>query len=267
MMTGKGRFDGRVYIVTGSTQGLGEGICRRLADEGAAGIVVTGRNESRGHAVCASLAASGTSALFVRADLEHVDDCRAVVQQARDRFGRIDGLVNSAATTDRGTLENTSVELWDRTMNLNVRAPFLLTQEAVRVMKRGIAAGTQRGGSIVNILSMSANGGQPFLCPYSTSKGALATLTKNNAFALRRDRIRVNGLQIGWMDTPAEHLIQQKDGNPPNWLELANARVPFGRILSVDDVAGLTLWLLSDDGEMMTGALIDFDQNVIGAFD
>jgi NAD(P)-dependent dehydrogenase (short-subunit alcohol dehydrogenase family) len=154
------------------------------------------------------------------------------------------------------------VELWDRTMALNVRAPFLLTQEAVRVMKRG-----GRGGSIVNILSMSANGGQPFLCAYSTSKGALATLTKNNAHALRKDRIRVNGLRIGWMETPGEHAIQAKDGNPPDWLEKAAPKQPFGRILSVDDVAGLTLWLLSKDGEMMTGSLIDFDQSVIGAYD
>lgn len=261
------RFDQRIFIVTGSTQGLGERISLRLADEGARGVVVTGRHEARGRAVCAALEAKGTESLFVPGNLENVETCRAIVSRAAQRFGRIDGLVNSAATTDRGTLDSTSVELWDRTMNLNVRAPFLLTQEAVRVMKRGIAAGTQRGGSIVNILSMSGNGGQPFLCPYSTSKGALATLTKNNAFALRRDRIRVNGLQIGWMDTPAEHVIQQKDGNPPNWLELAKARLPFGRILSVDDVAGLTLWLLSDEGEMMTGSIIDFDQHVIGAFE
>lgn len=261
------RFSGRVFIVTGSTQGLGEGICHRLADEGAHGLVVTGRHEARGRAVCEALEKKGAQALFVRADLETVEDCRTIVRRADERFARIDGLVNSAATTDRGHLDDTTVELWDRTMNLNVRAPFLLTQESVRVMKRGIAAGAQRGGSIVNILSMSANGGQPFLCAYSTSKGALGTLTKNNAFALRKDHIRVNGLRIGWMDTPAEHVIQRKDGNPPNWLELAARRLPFGRILSVDDVAGLTTWLLSDAGEMMTGALIDFDQHVIGAFD
>src|ERR1044071_7192979 len=109
-------------------------------------------------------------------------------------------------------------------MNLNVRAPFVLTQEAARVMRRG-----GRGGSIVNILSMSANGGQPFLCAYSTSKGALATMTKNNALALRGDRIRVNGLRIGWMDTPGEHAIQAKDGAPPDWLAKTKAP-PLGRL-------------------------------------
>lgn len=260
-MSGKERLDGRVIIVTGSTQGLGEAIALRCAEKGAAGIVITGRSEDKGRKVAQAIEAKGSKALFVRADLEQVDDCRRIVHDADKKFGRVDGLVNSAATTDRGHLDNTSVELWDRTMSLNVRAPFLLTQESARVMKRN-----GRGGSIVNILSMSANGGQPFLCAYSTSKGALATLTKNNALALRPDRIRVNGLRIGWMETPGEHAIQQKDGKPANWLD-ETKRQPFGRILSVDDVAGLTVWLLADTGEMMTGSLIDFDQNIIGAYE
>jgi NAD(P)-dependent dehydrogenase (short-subunit alcohol dehydrogenase family) len=259
------KLAGKVYVVTGSTQGLGEAIAHACADEGAAGVVITGRNEENGRKVAEALAAKGTKPVFVRADLANVDDCRRIVATALDKLGRVDGLVNSAATTDRGTLEATSVELWDRMMDLNVRAPFVLMQEAVRAMKAQNAKGTARGGSIVNILSMSANGGQPFLCAYSTSKGALATLTKNAAFAHRADRIRVNGLQIGWMETPGEHAIQAKDGAPPDWLEKTKAQ-PFGRILSTKDVAGLTTWLLSDDGEMMTGSLIDFDQNVIGAY-
>lgn len=255
------RLDGRVIVVTGSTQGLGEGIALRCAELGAAGVVLTGRNEAKGLKVAQAIDAKGTNALFVRADLESVEDCKKIIREADARFGRIDGLVNSAATTERGSLDATSVELWDRMMNLNVRAPFVLTQEAARVMKRN-----GRGGSVVNILSMSANGGQPFLCAYSTSKGALATLTKNNALGLRPDRIRVNGLRIGWMETPGEHAIQAKDGKPADWLEGTKAQ-PFGRILSVADVAGLTTWLLADAGEMMTGSLIDFDQNVVGAYE
>jgi NAD(P)-dependent dehydrogenase (short-subunit alcohol dehydrogenase family) len=257
---------GRVVIVTGSTQGLGQAIAEMCADEGALGVVVTGRNEQRGVSVAQSIekrASGNTRAVFVRADLENVEDCKKIVRVAEEKFGRIDGLVNSAATTDRGTIDDTSIELWDRMMNLNVRAPFILMQEAVKVMR---TCGT-RSASIVNILSMSANGGQPFLTAYSTSKGALATLTKNAALGLRKDRIRVNGLRIGWMETPGEHAIQAKDGNPKNWLELAAPKQPFGRILSTKDVAGLCRWLLSDDGEMMTGSLIDFDQNIVGAYE
>jgi len=95
----------------------------------------------------------------------------------------------------------------------------------------------------------------------------LATFTKNVAHALRRDRIRVNGLNIGWMDTPNEHIVQKAMGKPDNWLELAEATQPFGRLLKPLDVAKLTAYLLSDDSQMMTGSIIDYDQNVIGSYD
>ena len=121
---------------------------------------------------------------------------------------------------------------------------------------------------MVNILSVSAHGGQPKLTAYCTSKGALAVLTKNAAYGLRKDRIRVNGLNIGWMATPAEHAIQAAEGAPADWLEQADARSDFGRILRPLDVARMVTFLLAEPGEMVTGSIIDFDHNVImGAFD
>jgi len=122
-------------------------------------------------------------------------------------------------------------------------------------------------GSIVNIISDCAHGGYPFLTAYSASKGALATLTKNVAHALRYDRIRVNGICIGWMYTPHEHQVQVESGQPENWLELVEADKPFKRLLRPRDVAYLTAYLLSDRSDMMTGSLIDFDQKVIGGLD
>lgn len=252
----------KVYVVTGSTQGLGEAIALHLADLGAAGVVVCGRGAEKGKGVCAALEQRGARALFVPADLSKVEDCRRLMREADERFGRIDGLVNSAASTARGTIENTTPEMWDAMFALNVRGPFLLMQDAVRVMRR-----EKRGGAIVNILSVSAHGGQPYLTAYSASKGALGVLTKNVAHAVRKDRIRINGLNIGWMETPGEHAIQKSDGAPENWLELAKGKVPFGRILNTDEVARLTGFLMSSHGEMMTGSLIDFDQNVFGAYD
>jgi NAD(P)-dependent dehydrogenase (short-subunit alcohol dehydrogenase family) len=255
------RLRDRVVVVTGGTQGLGEAIALRCADEGAHAVVVCGRNAEQGRAVAAKLEQKGTRSLYVPADLSRVEDCRAVIAQADQRFKRIDGLVNSAASTARGTLDGTTVDAWDAMFDLNVRAPFLLTQEAARVMKR-----EGRGGSIVNVQSQSAHGGQPFLCAYSTSKGALATFTKNAAHALRGDRIRVNGLNIGWMETPGEHAIQASDGKPQDWLQQAEPLQPFGRILRPGEVASLCVWMLSDDGMMMTGSNVDFDQNVQGAY-
>lgn len=252
----------KIIVVTGGTQGLGEGIARYLANQGAAGLVICGRNQERGQAVAADLEKSGVRTVYVPTDLEREADCRNVIRVCDEKFGRIDGLVNAAGVTTRGTIEDTSVELWDQIFAVNTRAPFILMQEAVRVMKR-----EGHGGSIVNILSMSAHGGQPFITAYCASKGALATLTKNVAHALRFDHIRVNGLNIGWTYTTNEHAVQVAMGKPENWLELAEPKLPFKRLLRPQDVASITTYLLSDESEMMTGSLVDFDQHVIGNYD
>lgn len=250
---------GRVLLVTGGTQGIGEGIARAAAEAGAAGICITGRDAARGRAVTDSL---GVPACFVAADLADAEATARIVEQAEAALGPIDGLVNAAGLTDRGTLLDTPVELWDRLFAVNARAPFLMTQAVAR---RLVALG--RPGAVVNVITMSSHGGQPFLTAYSASKGALATLTKNSANGLKRVRIRVNGINIGWADTPGEHAIQARDGRPPDWLERAEPTQPFGRLIRPRDVAGLAIYLLSDAAEMMTGALIDFDQNVMGTYE
>ncbi len=105
----------------------------------------------------------------------------------------------------------------------------------------------------------------PFLAPYSITKGALMPLTRNLGYALSRDRIRINTLNIGWMDTPGEHAIQVKyHGGDPDWLAGVEAGMPFGRLLKPDEVAKAVAFLASDDSGLMTGAVIDFDQSVVG---
>ena len=252
---------GKVFAVTGSTQGLGEEIVRQAVEQGAAGVVVSGRSRKRGTAVAAAYSSGDCRVVFVEAELQDPVACRRIVACADREFGQLDGLVNAAACTERGTLEDTSVEHWDKLMAINLRAPFLLMQDAVRIMQR-----ERRGGSIVNILSMSAHGGTPNLTPYSVSKGALGTLTRNAANSQRKHRIRVNALNIGWMATPAEDSVQRIEGQPEDWLVAADKSAPFGRILRPGDVARMTVYLLSDSAEMMTGALIDFDQHVMGIY-
>ena len=178
-----------------------------------------------------------------------------------ERFGVVHGLVNAAAETDRGSVWDTTAALIDRLMAVNVRAPMLLLQAAARIMKReGVA------GSIVNIGSVASYGSEVFLFPYATSKSALHAMTRNAAFALARDRIRVNLLNPGWMDTPAEDAIQRRyHGAGDDWLARAEAEQPFGRLLKPDEVARGICFLLSDESGMMTGACLDFDQTVIGA--
>lgn len=251
-----------VFLVTGSTQGIGAAVALALAQAGARGVVICGRSREDGARVKSAIEAAGAAAEYVHADLAEVDDCRAVTAACDKRFGRLDGLVNAAGMTDRGTLEDTTVELWDRMFAVNVRAPFILMQDAVAIMRREAIA-----GRIVNVITMSSHGGQPFITAYCASKGALATLTKNAAHALRGDRIRVNGVNIGWADTPGEHKIQLAGGAPEDWLAKAEAAQPFGRLIKPEDVAKFCLFLLGPDSGLMTGALIDYDQNVMGAYD
>lgn len=253
---------GKVLVITGSTQGLGAEIARLAAERGAEGLIICGRSLGRGEAVAAARRSEGCSAFFVQADLEDPASCNRIIAEAHRFFGRVDGLVNAAACTERGSLEDTSVEQWDKVMAINLRAPFLLMQAGVKSMQR-----TGRGGSIVNILSMSAHGGAAKLTPYSVSKGGLAVLTKNAAHSQRPHRIRINALNIGWMASHGEHDVQLREGQPKDWLERADAGAPFGRILRPRDVAGMTAYLLSDEACMMTGSVIDFDQHVLGIYD
>jgi NAD(P)-dependent dehydrogenase (short-subunit alcohol dehydrogenase family) len=258
-----GPFAGKVAVVTGGTQGLGEAIARLLAERGAAGIVVTGRDRERGEAVAAALGERGAKGLFVPAELGDLGQVRGVVARCDEAFGRVDVLVNAAAITDRGDILSTTPELFERMFAVNVRAPFFLMQDAVRVMLR-----ERTEGAIVNILSMSQHGGQSFLTPYSASKTALGALTKNVAFSLLPHRIRVNGLNIGWMDTPGEHAIQKRAHDaPPDWLREAEARRPFGRLLKPQEVARAVAFLASAESGLMTGSLVDFDQSVDGCWD
>jgi NAD(P)-dependent dehydrogenase (short-subunit alcohol dehydrogenase family) len=253
------RLDGKVVVVTGSTQGLGAAIARRIGQLGAAGIVVTGRDVERGEAVRNELESGGTEAHFVQADLADPDDCAVIIDDCDTRFGRLDGLVNAAGLSTRGTIDDTTVELWDFLFAVNVRAPFLLIQHGARLMRR-----TGDGGSVVNIITMASHGGEPVLTAYSSSKGALATLTRNAGYSLQPDRIRVNGLNIGWTATEGENAVQASVGEPADWLVEADANSPLGRLLRPEDIAPMVTYLLSDAAQMITGSVIDFDQTVLG---
>src|SRR6266481_1330994 len=252
------RNQSTIAVITGGTQGLGLAIARRLATEGDGGIVISGRNADRGGSAAKSRRTRGTECLFVKADVSIPEDCHRLIDTAIKHFGSLNALVNSAAATDRGTLLDTSLEVWDRHFNTNVRGPFLLMQRVVAHLVE-----TGKPGSIVNILSMSAHCGQSFLTPYSASKGALATLTKNVANAFSTKRIRCNGLMVGWMDTPGETATQQKfHGAADDWLAKAESKQRMGQLVKPDQVAGLVSYLLSPESGVMTGALVDYDQNV-----
>jgi NAD(P)-dependent dehydrogenase (short-subunit alcohol dehydrogenase family) len=252
----------KVVLISGGTQGLGAGVARAAAREGAA-LALVGRNAVAGQKVAAGLRADGCPALFVPADIADLSQVSAAAAATVERFGRIDGLVNSAGLTSRGTLLDTTPELLDAHLAVNLRAPFFFMQAAVADMVARKAPGT-----IVNIISASEHGGQPYLAPYVAAKAGLAGLTRNAAHAHRWDRIRINGLDIGWTATDGEDAIQRQfHGAADGWQQRAGESLPMGRLGQVDEIADFVVFLLSGRSGVVTGSVIDWDQNVLGGLD
>jgi NAD(P)-dependent dehydrogenase (short-subunit alcohol dehydrogenase family) len=252
----------RVVLISGGTAGLGAGIARAAAREGAL-VAVTGRRREPGEAMAAELTGTGTKALFAQADVSDVAQARACVAAVIAEFGRVDSLVNAAGLTARGTLLDTTPELFDAHIAVNLKGPFFLMQAVVADL-----AARKASGTIVNIGSTSAHAGQPYLAPYVAAKAGLAGLTRNAAHAHRWDRIRINGLNIGWTDTEGEDATQRRfHGAGDDWRAKAGASLPMGKLGQVSEIADFVVFLLSDRSGVVTGSVIDWDQKVLGGMD
>lgn len=249
-------------LVTGGAQGIGRAIANGAARAGAKAVVIVGRDAAKGAKAADEIAALGPECMFLAVDLAASDAPDRIFDAALARFGQIDALANAAGLTDRGSVADADFALWERLYAVNARAPFFLMQRLIRHLRK-----RKTGGAIVNILSMHAHGGAPSLAVYGSTKAALAGVTRNAAHAHRFDRIRVNGINVGWVDTPAEREMQATTlGQGENWLADAASRQPFGRLITAEEVGRLALYLLSKDSEPMTGSVIDQEQFVIGAF-
>ena len=251
-------LENRVTIVTGSTSGIGRGIAEHFASLGS-NIVVHGRDRADGLETVRRVKAAGRDAEYVDGDLTSEEVCRALIRVAVDRFGGLDILVNNAADTGRGDLEHIAVARWDTIMAVNVRAPFILLQEAIAPMR------ARGGGSVINIGSILAYVGEPKLGAYSVSKGGLMTLTKNCAAYLNRYKIRVNQINVGWTLTEGEDRVKRLEGKGDEWLDEAVRTRPWGRLLMPADVANAVVYFASDDSALVTGAVLDLEQYPVGA--
>ncbi len=252
-------LSGKVVVVTGAAAGIGRAIVHEAAREGVGALVLTDRDPDLARK--SGALPRGVDVAFVQADLEDAAAADRIAAAALDRFGQIDGLVNAAGLTTRGSFVDGTVEVWDKLFDVNARAAFLLMQAAISDMRR---RGT--GGSIVNILSMNAYCGIPELAIYAATKGALATLTRNAANAHMADRIRVNGINLGWVATESERRMQAEVlGRGPDWMTTEAAHMPLGRLVTEEETARLAVFLLGAASVPMSGAIVDFEQKVAGA--
>merc|ERR1712025_1422917 len=203
-----GDLTGCNYIVTGGSQGLGLEIAHQLKKIGAGKIVILARTRSKGESAAAELTSGNCTAYFVQADMADPDSLQGAVAEAiKVLGGQVDGLVNAAGTTERGNMMDTTVDMFNKQFDTNARAPFLLAQAVARHMIE-----KKSRGSIVNISSLAAKGGAPFIMAYSASKAALNTITQNNATELAPYGIRMNAINMGWTYTENENELMVAKG-------------------------------------------------------
>ena len=248
------RLKDKVILVTGSTSGIGEGMVRLLAKEGAR-VIVHGMKLDDAKKTAEELDQAGARAFGVAGDLQDPAVPARVIEEAAAKWGRLDGLVNNAATTARGSIDNTDAAEFDRVIAINVRAPFLLIKAALPHFRK------QGGGRVINIGSVNAYCGERNLFAYSISKGALMTLTRNLADAHGAEGLRIQQFNVGWTLTKAEYEVKRKDGLPDDWpSQLPKQYAPSGRLLSPEDIAWAAVYFLSDEAPRVNGAVLDFEQ-------
>ncbi len=249
-------------LVTGAAQGLGLAIARQLIAEGCTRLALVDVNAEAGRQVAQDLSKDGVQAEFLHVDLADTEAAMEMVDEAIRRLGGLNALVNAAALTDRSSILDTDPAFFDLIFAINTKAPFFALQ---RFAQHCIDQG--HPGTCVNILSVMAHCGMSFIAPYSASKAALLNITKNAANALVKNRIRVNGICVGWMDTPGENRIQTKfHGRDEGWQRQVEADMPFGMLVKPEQVAHQVAFYLGPQSGVVTGSIMDFDQQVIGSY-
>lgn len=244
----------KALIVTGSTTGVGSAIAEECVNQGAR-VLLHGRDEGRGRALAQRL---GAQTVFHADDLADPSSAVRIVDQALTAFGRLDGLVNNAARVVRSDLDNTTTELFDHVMAVNVRAPMQLIQAALPHL-------IETQGCIANIGSVNSHGGERNLLAYSISKGALLTLSKNIANAIAPSQVRLVHFNLGWVLTENEYRYKMEDGLPEGWPErLTAAEIPFGEMTSPEQVAQVVAFWMSEKSRPFSGTVIELSQYPFG---
>lgn len=249
-----GKLQGKVAVITGAASGMGRATALRFAKEGAA-VVLTDLNAQGGETAVAECAAAGGRAVFQRTDVTSERDIKAAVDRAVKEYGRLDIMFNNAGIAGAlGPIEKVSSEDWDRTMGVLLRAPFFGIKYSIPEMRK---AG---GGSIISTASVAGLRGVGYLAAYSAAKAAIVNLTQAVAIEVGHDRIRVNCICPGGVNTP---LIHRGRPGAEAASEKNMARMqPIPRAGKPDDIATMALFLASDEADWISGTAMVVDGGV-----
>ena len=243
------RLTNKAVVITGATKGIGRGIAELAAKEGAS-LLLSGRNTEEGEALVREIKSAGHRAEFFRTDISKPTECHALIDRAVEIYGRIDGLVNNAGIFPTFDMLHTSEESFDAIIATNTKGPFFCSQRALKYMVE------QKSGSIVNIGSTHWEVGTKMYAAYAVSKGCLHTLTRHVAHNYAEYSVRCNFITVGWVFTPGEISLAEKNGKSLEDLQeqaRTSGFVPSGKIQTPEDMAYACVFLLSDESSQVTG--------------
>ena len=248
-----GRLQGKVGLITGGAGAIGRATARRFAAEGAV-VVVADRDAGRAEDVATAVRAEGGGqALGLDVDVASDDSVAAMVDRAVAAYGRIDILFTCAGVLVSGSVTETSLADWDRTLAVNLTGPFLASRHVIPVM---LANG---GGSVVHMSSTAGLVGETSIAAYCASKGGVLMLARQMALDYARQGVRVNVICPGWIDTPFNDPAIQAAGGKEALQPFVDQMVPIGRQGTPDEVADVVTFLASDEARLMTGSVVTVD--------
>lgn len=248
------KLEDKVAIITGSSKGIGEGIARVFAAEGAR-VVIVSRNEEEGQKIAEELGGPDGRSIFIKTDVTSRESIQELIAAAVSTFGRLDILVNNAGYHISKNVEETSEDEWEFILSTNLRSTFLCSKYAIPYLR-------QTKGNIINISSMVGLVGQPNAGAYSATKGGQIAMSKGMAIDFAKDGIRVNVICPGWIQTPLveDWFSQQQD--PVASRQYIYSQHPLGRIGTIEECGKAALYLASEDAAFVTGITLNIDGGI-----